>query len=577
MRRYACIAHREQGDDHHHDQLRRPNHLDRGQSGHPARPQLRVGGPHLPGPPFNSNRNYAAPVGSAAAGAAFKDTWTLSDLDVAWMGLIADEQPAIYKVLETAGLAHGKPMQSCLCMMAVRLLEMRRVMKDTASIYLHCYPTASHYLKLLMDAVFGPGLYLNEMTWKRSSAHSDTRQGMRRAGRFRDVVLVYSKGPDYVWNPQYMPYDDDYLANEYRHAASDGRRYKETDVTAAKPGGDTEYEWRVKRPQGEKARWSADLSDEYREPRQGWEYRAVSPYRGRYWAYSRANLTAFWNEGRLIHRETGMRRLMHFAEDMPGIPLQDLWDDIPPVLGSERIGYPTQKPLAFLDRIIKASSNEGDVVLDPFCGCATACVAAENLGRRWIGIDITHLAITLVRHRLHDSFGDALRPYEIVGQPTDSGSAVALAEQDRYQFEWWALGLVDARPANDRRRGADGYINFFDDTSGKPKRIIAQVKSGHVNRGMIATLKGDMEREKAEVGVFISLQPPTEPMRQEALSAGIFTPEHFPDQQHPRVQILTIEELLAGAAVSYPRGGAPATFQQAPRRRRSQGQQTNLV
>ena len=217
-------------------------------------------------PPFNSNRNYAAPVGSAAAGAAFKDTWTLSDLDVAWMGLIADEQPAIYKVLDTAGLAHGKPMQSYLCMMAVRLLEMRRVMKDTASIYLHCDPTASHYLKLLMDAVFGPGLYLNEMTWKRSSAHSDTRQGMRRAGRIRDVVLVYSKGPDYVWNPQYMPYDDEYLANEYRHAASDGRRYKETDVTAAKPGGDTEYEWRVKRPQGEKARWSADLSDEYREP-----------------------------------------------------------------------------------------------------------------------------------------------------------------------------------------------------------------------------------------------------------------------------------------------------------------------
>ena len=273
-------------------------------------------------PPFNSNRNYAAPVGSAAAGAAFKDTWTLSDLDVAWMGLIADEQPAIYKVLDTTGLSHGKPMQSYLCMMAVRLLEMRRVMKDTASIYLHCDPTASHYLKLLMDAVFGPGLYLNEMTWKRSSAHSDTRQGMRRAGRIRDVVLVYSKGQDYVWNPQFMPYDDDYLQSEYQHTAPDGRRYKETDVTAAKPGGDTEYEWHVKRPLGVKSRWSADLTDEYLQPQQGWEYRAVSPYRGRYWAYSRSNLTALWNEGRLIHRETGMPRLMHFAEDMPGIPLQ---------------------------------------------------------------------------------------------------------------------------------------------------------------------------------------------------------------------------------------------------------------
>ena len=174
-----------------------------------------------------------------------------------------------------------------------------------------------------------------------------------------------------------------------------------------------------------------------------------------------------------------------------------------------------------------------------------------------------------------------MRSYEIVGQPTDSASAGALAEQDRYQFEWWALGLVDARPANDRRRGADagvdGYINFFDDNSGKPKRIIVQVKSGHVNRGMIATLKGDMEREEAEIGVFITLQPPTEPMRQEALSAGVYTPEHFPDQQCPRLQILTIDNLFSDRQVAYPRGGAPATFRQAPRRRRSQGRQNTLV
>ena len=236
-------------------------------------------------PPFNSNRNYAAPVGSAAAGAAFKDTWTLSDLDVAWMGLIADEQPAIYKVLDTAGLSHGKPMQSYLCMMAVRLVEMRRVLKDTGSIYLHCDPTASHYLKLLMDAVFGSGMFMNEMTWKRSSAHSDTKQGMRRAGRIRDLLLVYTKTDEYVWNPQYMPYTDDYLETEYRHVSPDGRRYKETDLTAAKPGGDTEYSWHVKRPTNEKVRWSADLTDEFLNPQPGWEYKPVSPYQGRYWAY----------------------------------------------------------------------------------------------------------------------------------------------------------------------------------------------------------------------------------------------------------------------------------------------------
>ena len=321
------------------------------------------------------------------------------------MGLIADEQPAIYRVLDTAGLSHGKAMQSYLCMMAVRLLELRRVLKDTGSIYLHCDPTASHYLKLLMDAVFGSGLFLKEMTWKRSSAHSDTKQGMRRAGKIRDVVLVYTKTADCVWNPQYMAYTDDYLQVEYRHVTPDGRRYKETDVTAAKPGGDTEYEWRVKRPTHEKTRWQADLADEHRTPRPGWEYKAANPYRGRYWAYSKSNLVSFWNEGRLIHRETGMPRLMQFADDMPGVPLQDLWDDIPPVLGNERVGYPTQKPLALLERIIRASSNEGDLVLDPFCGCATACVAAENLGRRWIGIDMSPKAVELVNVRLQSSMG----------------------------------------------------------------------------------------------------------------------------------------------------------------------------
>ena len=356
-------------------------------------------------PPFNSSRTYAAPVGSKAAGAAFKDTWTLSDLDVAWMGLIADEHPALYKVIEASALTHGKGMQSYLCMMAVRLLEMYRVLKATGSIYLHCDPTASHYLKLLLDAVVGSGLFLNEMTWKRSSAHSDTRQGVRRAGKIRDIVLVYTKTNEYAWNPQYMPYTKDYLEAEYRHVSPQGLRYKETDVTAAKPGGDTEYEWHVRRPLGSESRWSADLTNEHLNPQPGWEYKLVRPYRGRYWAYSRSNLVRFWNEGRLIHRKTGMPRLMQFADDMPGIPLQDLWDDIPPVLGNERVGYPTQKPLELLERIIAASSNPGDLVLDPFCGCATACVAAEKLDRQWVGIDLSPVAYRLVQERLAHAVG----------------------------------------------------------------------------------------------------------------------------------------------------------------------------
>ena len=246
----------------------------------------------------------------------------------------------------------------------------------------------------------------------------------------------------------------------------------------------------------------------------------------------------------------------------------------------ERLGYPTQKPEALLERIINASSNEGDVILDPFCGCGTAVAAAESLNRRWVGIDVTHLAITLIRHRLQDAFGEDLRPYEVVGEPKDLQSAESLALHDRYQFEWWALGLVDARPARDRKKGADagidGYINFFDDASGKPKRIVVQVKSGNVQRNQIATLMSDMEREKADLALFVTLKAPTEPMRQEAYGAGFYTPEAFPDHQFPKVQILTIEELLAGRRPKYPRYAPAATFQRAPRRR-SRGKQGRLA
>ncbi|MYC35222.1 MAG: hypothetical protein F4X64_18905 [Chloroflexi bacterium] len=274
-------------------------------------------------PPFNSNRNYAAPVGSAAAGAAFKDTWTLSDLDVAWMGLIADEQPAMYQVLQTAGLTHGKGMQSYLCMMAVRLLEMRRVLKDTGSIYLHCDPTASHYLKLLMDSIFGQGNFRNEVIWsyRRWPSQSSRFQTMH------DVILMFAKGEKPTFNIDYEPPSASYL-----------RRFK--------------------------------------------------------------------GRTQVLDPETGTRKLV---VDRPtkGMPQRDVWD-ISIIAGSskERIGYPTQKPLALLERIIKASSDEGDVVLDPFCGCATACVAAENLGRRWVGIDISPKAVELVNMRLQQTMGE---------------------------------------------------------------------------------------------------------------------------------------------------------------------------
>ena len=287
-------------------------------------------------------------------------------------------------------------------------------------------------------------------------------------------------------------------------------------------------------------------------------------------------------EGRLLFPKSkdGRIRLKQYLDEMPGVAIQDLWTDIRPLSGQdkERLGYPTQKPEALLERIISASSNEGDVVLDPFCGCGTAIAVAERLNRKWIGIDITHLAISLMRSRLRDSFKDELSDYEVIGAPADVESARALSREGgntgRYQFEYWALGLVEARPANNQRRGADsgvdGYINFFDDNSGKAKTIIIQVKSGQVGRNVIATLRGDMEREKAEMALLITLEPPTAPMEQEAVAAGFYEPEAFPGTQFPRVQIATIEDILNGNGPQIPRLGlseAP-TFRRAPRRRR---------
>ncbi len=324
--------------------------------------------------PFNSNRNYAAPVGSKAAGAAFKDTWTLSDLDVAWMGLIADEQPAMYKVLEAAGTTHGKGMQSYLCMMGVRLLEMRRVLKETGSIYLHCDPTASHYLKLLMDAVFGAGNFRNEIVWRRYSSHGNVGHNF---GRVHDIVLRYSKASRTTWNQPYRPLKEEYVEKYFRKVEpTTGRRYQSQNVLNPNPDRpNLTYEW------------NGHL---------------------RVWKWTRERMQELDDDGRLEYSRTGYPRLKQYLDESTGEKLQDVWDDIGSIGqtgGDVTIGYPTQKPLALLERIIKASSNEGDMVLDPFCGCATACVAAENLGRQWVGIDLSPKAVELVNMRLQQSMG----------------------------------------------------------------------------------------------------------------------------------------------------------------------------
>ena len=359
-------------------------------------------------PPFNSNRNYAAPVGSRAAGAAFKDTWTLSDLDVAWMGLIADEQPAMYKVIETARLTHGKGMQSYLCMMAVRLLEMRRVLKDTGSIYLHCDPTASHYLKLLMDSIFGAGNFRNEITWKRYSSHGNVGHNF---GKVHDSLLRYSISKHSTWNQQYRPLKEEYVEKYFRKREADtGRRYQLQNVLNPNPDRpNLMYEWNG---------------------------------HVRVWKWTRERIQELHNQGRLEYSRNGYPRLKQYLDESLGEKLQDVWDDIGAIgqAGHDPvIGYPTQKPLALLERIISASTNPNDVVLDPFCGCATACVAAERLGRKWVGIDISEKAVELVNMRLREFMGDLFHSRLVtartdIPQRTDIDAPIPYRKQKHVLF-----------------------------------------------------------------------------------------------------------------------------------------------
>ena len=537
-------------------------------------------------PPFNSNANYnvlfqeKGGQQSAAQITAFEDTWHWSlESESAYQDVVTNATGKLPDLLQAMRSFLGdSDMMAYLTMMAQRMFELHRVLKNTGSIYLHCDPTASHYLKLLMDSVFGRDLFKAEITWQRTSTHNDSTN----FANVSDSILFYSNSAinsDAVRNQL----DPSYIKSHYGNSDARGA-YRTDNLTG--PGlsqGESGKPWRGFDPGSIGRCWSAPRTGKYAS----WideniipGYKSTVSVLARLDALDQANLIYHTPQGQVP-------QLKRYLDANPGQVPSNIWVDIPPInsQAKERLGYPTQKPEALLERIVRASSNEGDVVLDPFCGCGTAIAAAERLNRRWIGIDITHIAITLIRHRLQDTFKSELKSYEVLGQPQDVASAQALATDSensgRYQFEWWALGLVDARPAQERKKGADsgidGYINFFDDNSGKAKRIVVQVKSGNVSRPQIATLKGDMEREKAEIGLFITLQAPTRPMEAEAISAGLYAPDHFPDTEYARVQILTIEELLAGKRADYPRLAPEATFARAPRRRRSAGSQSKLV
>lgn len=307
------------------------------------------------------------------------------------------------------------------------------------------------------------------------------------------------------------------------------------------------------------------------------------PSRG--WGYEVEQLEEWWKEGRILTKADGTPRmdgLIVYLDEKEGKPLQSMWTDIQriPNTSAERLGYPTQKPEALLERIVRASSNEGDTVLDPFCGCGTAIAVAQRLNRRWIGIDITHLAIGLIKSRLRDAFGDEIsKTYKVIGEPVSVQDAMELAKEDPFQFQWWALGLVGARRTEQRKgadQGIDGRLYFHDEgDSGKTKQIILSVKSGHVSVRDVRDLRGVIEREKAEIGVLISLEDVTKPMTTEAASAGFYKSVSW-QKNYPRIQILTIAELLSGGGIAYPHV-SNVTFKRAPKVSTPEPEQLPLV
>lgn len=507
-------------------------------------------------PPFNSNQDYNVlfterdGTRSAAQIKAFEDTWRWDQEAARSYQDVVEGGRKVSQVMQAFRKFLGEnDMLAYLAMMAPRLVKLCGVLKPTGSIYLHCDPTASHYLKLLMDAVFGPEHFRGEIIWKRTTSHSDAK----RWSPVHDTILYYCRSDSFVWNPQHVPHDEGYISTKYRYEDQRGR-YRLHDMTSPSPRPNMMYEWKG-----------------FPSPQKGWRF-------------SRETMAKLDAEGRVFYPSDKSKRpqLKRYLHEMAGLLVGTVWTDIFPInsQAQERLGYPTQKPEALLERIIRASSKEGDVVLDPFCGCGTAIAAAERLNRRWIGIDVTHLAIGLIKHRLLHSFGLVeKKDYKVIGEPEDMEGAVKLAGEDPYQFQSWALGKVGARQAGQIKKGADqgidGQLYFHDEPmGGKTKQILFSVKSGNVGPTELRAIRGILEREHAEIGVLISLHTPTKGMRVEAAKSGFYESPwekaHRSAKKYPRLQILTIADLLSGKTVECPPFRADVTFKKAPKARASE-------
>jgi DNA modification methylase len=504
-------------------------------------------------PPFKSQQDYnvlfAEKNGSDAAAQikAFEDTWQWDKVAAATYEEVVTSGGRVAEAMHAFRTFLGSSdMLAYLSMMAPRLIELRRAMRPTGSIYLHCDTTASHYLKMLMDAVFDVRNFRNEIAWRRSFSHGDAKQGAKHFGRCTDSLLFYVKTDSATWNPQYAPYSDEALRRDYKYTEEGtGRIHRLAPVDG--PGG-------------------ASKGNPY------YEFLGVKGY----WRFTQERMQRLHEEGRIVRSSTGKSLSQKmYLDEAKGRPVDNLWDDINRIspTSSERLGYPTQKPEALLERIIRASSNEGDLVLDPFCGCGTTISVAQRLNRRWIGVDITHLAITLMRHRLKDAFGDSVS-YKVIGEPVSLPDAENLAQTDPYQFQWWALGLVGARPVEQKKgadKGIDGRLYFFVER-GRAEQIMFSVKAGNVTASHVRDLHGVVDREKAAIGVLISLNEATQPMRTEAADAGFYTSRELGSPRYPRIQLLTVEDLLNGKKIECPHSvsarAVNPTFKKAPKAKR---------
>lgn len=511
-------------------------------------------------PPFNSQATYnvlfRAPTGagSQAQIEAFDDTWHWgAEAEGAASQVMRSGNTNVADLFRAIRSFLGEnDMMAYLAMMAVRLLELHRVLKPMGSLYLHCDPTASHFLKILLDAIFGAECYRNELIWKRTSTHSDSKTWSKVA----DTILFYTKGGgrNFTWNSPREPHSADYLADKYRHKDPDGRAFSLDNMTSPSPRPNMTYEWRGFPP-----------------PPKGWRF-------------SKETMARLDGEGRVFwptHQDgsldTSRRpRVKRYLDEMAGGGVMgSIWVDLAPInsQAQERLGYPTQKPVVLLERIVQASSNRDDVVLDPFCGCGTSIHAAEKLGRHWIGIDVTHLAISLIERRLRHAFPGIA--FDVHGTPQDLDGARDLARRDKYQFQWWATSLIDAQPYGGKKKGADGGIDgliYFRSDARTTERAIVSVKGGGVSVPMVRDLKGVLDREKAPIGVLLTLELPTRPMEKEAASAGFYT---LGARQYPRLQIITIEQVLTGLKPAIPNVDTGAAFRRAPRE--ASGQQPALA